>query len=376
MNYKSLIFYLFCLLTLTSLASCQNSETEAKALKVGVYSGQGASATCILETLEALKIDPSIEGSKLSPTDIMNGALQQLDVIIFPGGSGSKEYLSMGAVVQEQVRDFVLEQGKGVVGICAGAFLLSTTEGYPSLKLSTAKVTDRPHYNRGRGLVELSMSEASKAIFPELGADNVFIQYYDGPLLVPSDSLMTYTEMARYVTDIRNRASIPEGISPGKTFILNEEVGQGRLFLIAGHPESTPGMRWMVPRMARWVARKDLPAYAEKWIKPEINDSAIVFVSELSAYEKSQFWLLCDGRPQEKIEAMSKLYDIRSRPAVRWNMGLLRDSSPEVRAYAADLLMRCEYTDAIDELKSALAFEENAQTKEKITEAIDFLSHF
>lgn len=352
------------------------SAPAEKALIVGVYDGSGASATCVLETTEALKIDTEINPISISPTDIMTGALNDIDVLIFPGGSGSKEYLSMGDKAQQLVDQFIREEGKGIVGICAGAFLSSTTTGYPSLHLSSATVVDRPHYNRGRGLVEVLMNSEAEGIFPEIANQSVFLQYYDGPLLAPTTDSMIYNELGTYVTDIRNRSSIPVGLSPGKTFILHEKVGKGQLFLMAGHPESTPGLRWMVPRMARFVAGVELISYKDKWVRPELNDSAIVFVSELSAYEKSNFWVLCNGSSDEKIKAMTHLYKMRSRPAVRWNIGLLRDDLPEVRAYAAELLMWTEYTDAIIDLEVASQQERDENVKEKLQEAIAFLSEF
>jgi len=361
----------FALLFFTSC-----SGPDVKLLNVGVYNGLGASATCVLETTEALKIDTEINPVKISPADIMMGRLSDIDVLIFPGGSGSKEYLSMGDKAQKIVDQFIREDGKGVVGICAGAFLSSTTAGYPSLHLSSATVVDRPHYNRGRGLVEVFMNSASEQIFPEIANQSVFLQYYDGPLLSPRGDSMIYSELGTYVTDIRNRSSIPEGLSPGKTFLLHETVGLGQLFLISGHPESTPGLRWMVPRMARFVAGEELVSYKDKWVRPELNDSAIVFLPEVSAYEKSNFWILCDGTKEEKIEAMTHLYELRSRPAVRWNIGLLRDDIPEVRAYAARLLRLTEYTDALSDLQIVYDQETDENVKNQLKETIDFLTDF
>ena len=73
---------------------------------------------------------------------------------------------------------------------------------------------------------------------------------------------------------------------------------------------------------------------------------------------------------------MQKLYELRSRPAVRWNKGMLRSNNPKVRAKAAKLLMAAEYTDALPDLKAALKQETDSVTRISIQKTIEFLSEF
>ncbi len=344
---------------------------------VGVYSGNGASPICILETLEALKIDTGIAGIKITPADIMLGKLDSIDVLIFPGGSGSKELNSLGDLGKEKVIDFVQNQGKGIVGICAGGYLLSKTPTYPSLQLIDAKNIDRKHYSRGRGLVEIKITGDGEKIFPELKGKRAFLQYYDGPVLEPTDSNnIKFTEIAKYVTDIHANKGIPSGITPEKTFLLFEQIGNGHIFVSAGHPESTPGMRWMVPRMARYVYSQKIIEYPQKWIRPEINDSAIMFTADVKKYEKKLFWQLLNDTPQVRINAMIALHSLRSRPAVRWTIGLLRDKNPEVRKQAAAILKETEYTYALQDILAALKIEKNPEVKKQLQETANFLSEF
>ena len=77
---------------------------------------------------------------------------------------------------------------KGVIRISAGAYLLSSTPGYPNLKIASSIHIDRAHYNRGRGLIEFNLNDKGLDIFPELKDHKLFTQYYDGPVLVKSDS--------------------------------------------------------------------------------------------------------------------------------------------------------------------------------------------
>lgn len=377
--YYLVIFMMF------SLFACQNVENKKvekqvdvidSKLNVAVFKGNGAGATSVVETLEALRIDTGINAMALTAKEIQNGSLDNFDALIIPGGSGSKQLLNLGESGQEKVRDFVEIQGKGIIGICAGAYMLSSTPGYPNLKLSSSIHIDRAHYNRGRGLVEFELNDEGFGIFPELKNHKLFAQYYDGPVLVQSDSIDgNYNELGIYVTDIHPDNFAPEGITPGKTFLLNQNKGKGKIFLIAGHPESTPGMRWMVPRMARWISGRELVSYSQKWVKPEINDKAIIFDKVLKKEEKKNFWILFDEDSEKQIKAMKTLHSYRSRPAVRWNIGLLRSVHPKTRAVAAKLLMETGYSDAIGDLEQALKLEEDADTKKIIKEAFEFLSN-
>jgi putative intracellular protease/amidase len=374
---------LLLLISLLFLFSCQQQNVEKVSqtnennkLKVGVFKGNGAGAVSVIETIEALKIDTGIWAVPISAAEIQNGDLANFDAIIIPGGSGSKQLNNLGESGADKLRDFAKVQGKGIVGICAGAYFLSSTKGYPNLHIASSVHLDRPHYNRGRGLVQFTTTAKGNDYFPELAGKNSFLQYYDGPLLAHSDSTPgDYTELGTFVSDIHPDNFAPQGLTPGKTFLLNEEVGNGRVFLCAGHPESTPGMRWMIPRMIRWVCNSELVSYNPKWIRPEINDKEIIFDRALKKYEKNLFWKLFSDDANEQIAAMDSLYALRSRPAVRWSIGLLRSNKAEVRKHAADLLKETEYSDALPDLWAAYNAEQNADTKASIKSAIDFLEN-
>ncbi len=382
-NYKSLLMnkivnYVF-LVFLFSFISCNHQEKtqiEAKStdvIVVGVFDGSGAGAISVIETIEALKIDREINAFPISASDIMQGKLKEIDALVFPGGSGSKQLNNLGKKGKEAVLDFVKKDGKGVLGICAGAYMLCSTEGYVSLQLGDVKHIDRAHYARGKGLVEFKLNAEGEKIFPELKGNNQFAQYYDGPVMVSLKTNDGFSELGQYITDIHPNKGTPEGVTPGTTFIYNEIVGNGRIFAVAGHPESTPGMRWMIPRMARWITNNDLVSYNTKWIDSNRYTEPILYDTERKKFEKKTWWQLFDKDASIQIAAMDTLHLMRSRPAVRWNVGLLRDTNPETRAHAAKLLAKAEYTDAIKDLKASLKVEENKEVNKAFQKAIEFL---
>ena len=374
---KKIFTILFLLFILVSCETPENTKTiDHQKLHIAVFKGNGAGAISVIETIEALRIDSGIFAQAISASEIQDGKLSGFDALIFPGGSGSKELNNLGKQGKQIVDHFIRVEGKGIVGICAGGYLLSSTSGYPNLQIASSVHIDRAHYNRGRGLVEFTLTEQGYTIFPELKDQSMFAQYYDGPVLVQGDTAKdNYIEVAQYVTDIHPDNFAPTGITPGSTFALNEEVGKGKVFIIAGHPESTPGMRWLIPRMARWVCNSELVSYDQRWVRPEINDSALLFTRARKKIEKKLFWELFSDSSEVQISAMNQLYDFRSRPAVRWNIGLLRDANPETRLRAAYLLMQTEYSYALPDLIAAESLEKNTEVKLMMQKAIKYLRY-
>jgi glutamine amidotransferase-like uncharacterized protein len=354
------------LITLTQgCKQAKTNQSSPKMLHVGVFNGNGASPICVLETLEALKIDTGIVPEAVSASDIMNGKLESLDVMIFPGGSASQEYNNMGLEAAAKVKAFGQQKNHGLVGICAGGYLFSTTPGYPSLQIFPAPDI-RDHYNRGRALIGFKVNQTGAKVFPELTkVDTAFYQYYDGPMYdIPKRANITV--LATITTDIISNPGDPKGVSPGKPAFFTIPYGQGRVIASVGHPEATPGMRWMVPRMARFVANRPLISYPKNIVKPEQYTHDVLYFPKVITSEKANFWKLFDKNDDTVIQAIKNLHAIYSRPSIRWSIGLLRSTSPKVRMAAAGYLLETEYTWAIPDVETAYNMEKNPQAKAKL----------
>ncbi len=210
MKFRRILTKVFYVLFIIVFVSCSNVNNESlnhagNKIKVAVFNGSGASAVCIIETFESLKIDTGISAGFISASEITEGKLHNYDVIIFPGGSASKELNNLGQNAAEKVVEYV-KSGHGAVGICAGGYLFSTTKDYPSLELVSATEWDRAHYDKGRALVEFELTSEGESVFPELTNQQCFLQYYDGPVFMPADSgrsnTLKYNEYAKFVTGV------------------------------------------------------------------------------------------------------------------------------------------------------------------------------
>ncbi len=375
---KSIFWVLFLLLGIVSCVQSDHSDAVAEKpqkLKVGVFNGNGASPVCVIETMEALKIDAGIEPREISAADIMNGQLDKMDVLIFPGGSGSKEFNNMGQEAADIVKDFGQKKDKGLVGICAGGYLMASTPTYPNLNILKTPHT-RKYYDRGRGLISFHLNDAGKKIFYELkNTDSIHVQYYDGPIFGQAEN-SDLKVLGEVNSDIATHKGYPHDFTPGKPAFFTKDFGAGKVFISVGHPEATAGMRWMVPRMARYVANKKLVTYAKPLIRPEINNKEILFYSDTKKLEKRLFWKLLDADPNVVISAMDSLADLRSRPSIRWSIGLLRHKDWNVRLKAAKYILFTEYTAAIPDLDAAVNYEKDPSHKKELQQLLKQLEGY
>ncbi|TKG96946.1 biofilm PGA synthesis protein PgaB [Puteibacter caeruleilacunae] len=344
----------------------QNKKDSATTITVGVFNKNGDSPYCITDALEAVKIDGDIEARVISAAEIMSGATDDIDVYLFPGGSGRSETGSLGEQGQQKIINLVKTQGKGVVGICAGAYILSETPGYPSLDLSAGEAIDIEHDHRGHGLVKFSLTDAGKKIFPELqGREINFSQYYEGPVLIPAkNSVYKYNELATMESDVHLVEGTPANMTNNRPFIIITDVEKGRTASVVGHPECTPGMRWMIPRLVRVVAKKEIKRYGENVVRPEIYTKEILYTKEQLSKQRSAYNKLI-GSKEDKLQGMCDIVDMCAWSAKKWIPPMLRDKDVEVRLLAAKLTVQLERTDAIADLKAAIDSEQDLESKKQ-----------
>ena len=208
---------------------------------------------------------------RVDPAGIREGILTNLDVLIMPGGSGSKQATNLEISGREAIRQFV-KNGGGYVGVCAGAYLASSH--YPwSLHIINARVIDREHWARGKGNVILTLSDlGQKALgHPE---KEVEVYYGQGPLYGrgTNDTLPPYEELAIYKTEVAKEnvpPGVPMGVMQGTTAIARGEYGKGRVICYSPHPEKPfQPVFHLIENGVRWAAgRESIPLTEAEWQK-------------------------------------------------------------------------------------------------------------
>lgn len=224
----------------------------ARLIRVAVYDDAGVSDK-VAVLIDLLKTHSELQITKVNGNDVRSGKLQDIDVVLFPGGSGSGEAKSLEETGRKEVRTFV-ERGGGYLGICAGAYLASADYDW-SLHILDAKVLDRAHWARGSGDVEVSLTSAGQKL---LGAqsDRETILYWQGPLLAPAgkSEIPDYETLGTFATEIAKNGA-PKGVMPGTTAIARGTFGTGRVFCFSPHPErSEPAVQGHVLKAIQWAA--------------------------------------------------------------------------------------------------------------------------
>lgn len=349
------------------LSSCkrvdkkQNQSNET--IRVGVFDKNGDSPWCITDAFEALRIDPNMQVEVVRASQIISGELDNFDAIVFPGGSGRGETQSLGEAGMEKLVKMVKEQGKAVVGICAGAYIMTQTPDYPSLALNGCEAIDIEHDNRGHGLSKFSLTKEGKEIFPELKDRKIsFCQYYEGPVLVPAKSGAKFMELATMLSDVHTVAGTPANMTNNRPFVVAAQVGKGKVASFVGHPECTPGMRWMLPRMVRWTCNKELIAYPKNVVRPNFFKKEIIYTKKINDLQ-TKYHNQLTGTRAEKLEGIEKVIELACWSSKKWIPGMLRDKDAMVRVKASWALIQLERTDAIPDLEAAVKTEKDNNIK-------------
>jgi putative intracellular protease/amidase len=232
------------------------SAAEPSVTRVAVYDAGGTGGSGV-ENLE-----------RIGPEDLREGVLDQFDVVVFPGGSGSKQAAAVGDAGLRSVSAFV-RKGGGYVGICAGAFLAAANYDW-SLALLDAKtftgnreipgVGTRSMWFRGTGAVTIELTDAGREILGDIEGE-IALRYANGPILSPAgrEELPAYVPLAYFRSEI-SKYPPQEGTMIHAPAIVAAELGAGRVLAISPHPEATEGLEDLVRRAVAWAAGVEQPA--------------------------------------------------------------------------------------------------------------------
>jgi putative intracellular protease/amidase len=239
------------LLCLALAAACvKTAAVPQRAVRVAIYRGEGGGQA------DADRAAAPLHGRTVLFVDenaIRAGALDQADVVIFPGGSATAAGNALREDGRERVRAFV-ENGGGYVGICAGAYLASTYHPW-YLHLLDATVVDWEHWARGGGVVTVELTDAGQAMLAA-PMRSQRIDYNQGPLLARDgrSGLPAYEELAVFGSEVADNGA-PSGVMVGTTAIARGTYGKGRVMVFSPHPELTVGDGSWVEKAVAWAAR-------------------------------------------------------------------------------------------------------------------------
>jgi glutamine amidotransferase-like uncharacterized protein len=232
-------------------------------LRVALYDSGGVGGSGPRNVQEVMKAIPQSLTWRVGPSDIREGALSHFDVVIFPGGSGSKQAAALGIEGRRQVCTFV-ERGGGFVGICAGAYLAAANYKW-SLKICNYKtfceareipgVGRKSMWYRGpSSTVEMELTNEGRRILGDR-VGTFPVRYHNGPIVSPANlsNLPDYQVLAWFRSEVAHYEP-QKGTMVNTPAIITGAFGKGRALSISPHPESSKDLRSMVARGIRWVS--------------------------------------------------------------------------------------------------------------------------
>lgn len=234
-----------------------NIENEKNSQKKGIiYNGRGTSRNSWIKVTDALlKYDNVIpillNEEKLNEEKIFNDK----NFILIPGGSGKE---IAGALTENGLSniDRFISSGGGYIGICAGSFL--PIKGYngnltEKLQIVNAQAIDIAHWNRGVGIVNLSINN-EHPIFAGFQKRNIELEYFNGPVIEPADlNLPAYKVLAQFETEYYENGAT-KGDMLNKTAILESRYVKGKIILFSPHPELTKDKEWLIINSVKYVS--------------------------------------------------------------------------------------------------------------------------
>src|SRR5262249_31956338 len=127
-------------------------------IRVAVFSdpdGGSTTAESVNATINILSTNAGFNVSTISPATIRADGLTNYDVVMLPAGSATGQADALGQTGCAKVEQFVAGGG-GLVGTCAGAYLVSL--GYNTqtswLELVDSQIVDVDHWDRGVAMVQ------------------------------------------------------------------------------------------------------------------------------------------------------------------------------------------------------------------------------
>jgi hypothetical protein len=226
------------------------AETAAP-IRVALYDDNGAFGKGVPRLSEILAHAGGFQVTIFKAADIAGGMLENKDVVIFTGGSGSKQGNALGDAGRAAVVKFV-QGGGGYLGICGGAYLACSKFSW-GLGLLDAQ-TVSPKWRRGAGQVQIEFTPEGQQL-TTLAAERRDIRYDNGPILKPAGrtDLAPYEPLAFFRTELAENGT-PVGAMVNTPAMVQGRFGQGRVLISSPHPEQTPGLETAVEHAVRWLA--------------------------------------------------------------------------------------------------------------------------
>ncbi|MBT3568029.1 MAG: hypothetical protein HN494_04210 [Opitutae bacterium] len=229
---------------------------DERSRRIAIYDAGGTGGAGARRLEAILWQMPKALTRRVGPPEIRAGALTQFDLVVFPGGSGSRQAAALEKEGRGAVRRFV-EAGGSYLGVCAGAYLAAENYSW-SLKIIDAKTVDTKngHWKRGEGMVKMELTKRGRELLGDFGGA-VDVRYANGPIFAPAgmEELSDFEALAHFRSEFAKNGARP-GVMVDSPAILCGPMGKGKVICISPHPESAEALHGIIRRSATWLVEK------------------------------------------------------------------------------------------------------------------------
>ena len=234
MKILKLLSALLLTFSLLSAAESANGNVAVgKKLRVALYVDNGSRGSGVLHWTEILAFAPQVEFSTLMGEDVRKGRLNEIDLLVMPGGASWWQCPSLGEAGMQLVREFI-RKGGAYAGTCAGMSSVMDEKD----RLALVPYKSRKELRGGTGTVSVEiLPEGAKLLGIKAGVRS--FRYAGGPIAIPSDKPgdeRTAQVLATFKSMV-TRNGRNEGGFNYPAMILGK-YGKGKVIVTSFHPES------------------------------------------------------------------------------------------------------------------------------------------
>ena len=185
----------------------------------------------------------------------MAGELDKYDMVLFPGGSGSRQAIGLGEEARTVVYNYVVNTGGGYLGVCAGMYLSFAHFDWGIPLVDAAEKS--PEWHRGSGDVMVELTELGRNIFGNI-VEPIELNFSNGPVFREFNSSLypDYEVLAYYRSEIANFNSV-KGNMLDSAAIIYTIHGAGKILCMSPHPEKTEQYSYFVRNAIIWICDKE-----------------------------------------------------------------------------------------------------------------------
>ena len=253
---------------------------EEPPLRAALYVDDGCRGAGLLRWAEILRDSPEAELKLVSGRDIRDGALDDRELLVMPGGTGGPQYAAMGDAGADKLRAFVANGG-AYFGTCCGiAVALNEEPDFGKrLKMLPLKRVLAP--SRG-GFTATVRFNKRGAEWLGIREGDWKIRYHNGPVVQPADPVPLCTEMEVLATMNCELAQVGpvKGRMYGTPAAVRAKYGKGTMLAFNCHPEAFPSSREIVLAGIRALTGRTLHPVVRP-LKPRGAERVGYFVGKL-----------------------------------------------------------------------------------------------